>query len=112
MYAQMFYMVGMGVGFLFIPNVILPVFGLQTTDEVWIRILGALVVVFSGYYFVMIKEKSLPFFRASTVGRYVFCASLVAFVLLGLGEKPLYLFVALETGLAIWTHMALRKVVA
>ncbi len=109
MYAQIAYMVLAGTGFLFMPNVILQVLGMQPVDDVWIRIIGLLALVLASYYWVMTKNSILPFFKVSVWGRYGFCAGLVALVLFNLGEKPLILFAALETGLAVWTHLALRK---
>jgi hypothetical protein len=34
------YLVGLGLVLLLIPNVILPLFGFPTTEEVWIRVVG------------------------------------------------------------------------
>jgi len=48
MYAQLIYMMGMGVGFLFLPHLVLPLFGFADTSEVWIRVLGALVLGVAG----------------------------------------------------------------
>lgn len=109
MYAQIFYMIGMGVGFLFIPNIILPLFGFAPSNEVWIRILGALALCFASYYYAMTSQQNITFFWATVWGRYGFCACLAVLVLLQIGPTPLYLFAALETVLAIWTHWALLK---
>lgn len=39
-----------GLGFLLIPNLVLPVFGLPETTEVWIRVVGLLAFFVGGYY--------------------------------------------------------------
>lgn len=109
MYAQIIYMVIAGSGFLFMPQVVLPMFGMQAPQEVWIRILGLLALVFAYYYLAMTQNQVLAFFKASVWGRFVFCGGLAAVVLLGLGEKPLLLFAAVETALAVWTYVALKR---
>ena len=109
MYAQIAYMIFSGAGFLFMPNVVLPMFGIQPVDDVWIRVVGLLALVLASYYWVLTKNGVVPFFKVSVWGRYTFCAGLVALALLDFGEKPLILFAALETGLAAWTHLALKK---
>lgn len=109
LHVQMFYMLGMGAGFLFVPNGVLPLFGLATTIEVWIRVLGALVIGFAGYYYACIKSEHVPYFKATVYGRYWFCGCLVVLAALNLGDPMLYVFAAVETSFAIWTHTALKK---
>ena len=109
MYAQFGYMLIAGGGFLFMPNFVLSIFGMQPVDDVWIRVLGLLALVFATYYLTMIQNSVIPYFRASVWGRYLFCGGLAAFVLLGIGEKPLLLFAAAEGGLAVWTHVAMKR---
>lgn len=109
MYAQFGYMIIAGGGFLFMPNFVLSIFGMQPVDDVWIRVLGLLALVFATYYLTMIQNSVIPYFRASVWGRYLFCGGLAAFVLLGIGEKPLILFAAAEGGLAVWTHLAMKR---
>jgi hypothetical protein len=55
LYVQLFYMLGMVSGFLLVPNLALPVFGFYTTEEMWIRVLGALVIAFASYYCACIE---------------------------------------------------------
>ncbi len=42
------YVLFLGAGLLLIPNVILSVFRIEETDEVWIRIVGLLLIGFGG----------------------------------------------------------------
>jgi hypothetical protein len=44
------YVLVVGAGFLLIPNVILSVVQIEETDEVWIRILGLLLIGYGGFY--------------------------------------------------------------
>ena len=44
MYAQIVYMAGMGLPFLVAPNIMLPMLGLEPTNDIWIRVLGMLAL--------------------------------------------------------------------
>lgn len=109
MYAQVAYMLGMGLGLLVIPNLLLPLFGLPQTTDVWVRVLGALALVLCTYYYAMIKQQNTTYYRATVWGRYGFCVALVALVVLGYGAKPMLIFAVAEAVLAGWTHFALGK---
>lgn len=108
-YVQVVYMILMGISFLLLPKVILPVFGFSEPTEIWIRVFGVLIICFSYYYWVLASAEIKIFFRASVLVRYFFCLSLVVLTLSGYAEKPLLLFALLETSLAIWTHVVIKK---
>ncbi len=109
MYAQLAYMLGMGIGLLLMPNFVLSLLGISPASDNWIRVVGALALTMSLEYYWMIKQQSVPFFWASVWGRYLFCSLLIIIVTLGFVEKPVYALAALEIGLTIWTHLSLRK---
>ena len=102
------YVIGVGLGFLFIPNVILPLFGLPTTTEVWIHLTGLLAAIFGAYYIVCARNNLVPLFRATVPGRLVFAAGIGAFVLLDMAGPSLLLFGLLEIAGGLWTWWALR----
>lgn len=97
----------LGVMLLIIPNVLLAILGIPETDEVWIRVLGATVLVLGLYYISGGRAKATWFLRASVIGR-TFGAT-VFFVLVLLGMLPLFfvLFGMLELAAAAWTAYAL-----
>lgn len=109
MYVQAVYMCIAGAGFLVVPNLVLPMFGMATVDDVWIRVIGLLVLVFGAYYYAMAQHQVLPYYRVSVWGRYVVGLGLVALALLRLGEMPLLLFAGVDIALATWTLLALRQ---
>lgn len=108
--AQVAYMIVMGFSLLLVPNITLPFFKLSTTSEVWVRIIGALALTFSSYYYVCIKTEHLAFYRITIWGRYFFCSCLIALALTGVGELPILIFSFTELSLAIWTHISLKKI--
>lgn len=108
MYGQMIYVLLSGLSLLFIPNVLLGLFGFEPTHEIWIRVLGLLVLVLTIYYYHMARYGNDPVVRATVLGRLLFCGGLVGFVVLGLAKPALLGFAAAETGLALWTWWELR----
>lgn len=106
MYAQIAYMAGMGLPFLFAPNLMLPILGLEPTQEIWIRILGMLVLTLVVYYTLSVRRNNLEFARASVLGRLVFCLGLTVLALV-YDTYIFILFAILEAGLAIWTRRTL-----
>ncbi|OWY24254.1 hypothetical protein C7N43_16355 [Sphingobacteriales bacterium UPWRP_1] len=108
-YAQLIYMLGMGVGLLFFPNLLLGIFSISPATDVWVRVVGALALVLTFYYYTMLRQQNTTFFWATVWGRYAFCITLAGLVAFGFGETPLYLFAALEFLLAGWAHFALTN---
>ncbi len=108
MYGQMIYVLLSGLALLFIPNVLLTLFGFEPTHEIWIRVLGMLVLVLTIYYYHMARYGNDPVVWATVLGRLFFCGGLVVFVVLGLAKPTLIGFAVAETGLALWTWWELR----
>jgi hypothetical protein len=106
---QIAYVLISGLQLLFIPNFLLATFGLEPTSEIWIRVLGLLVLVLSFYYYAMYKNGGKEVIRATVQGRSLFCAGLVMFVILGMAKPVLIFFAVVETGLALWTLSEIRK---
>jgi hypothetical protein len=102
------YGLGVGVGFIVIPNVLLPLFGFPTTTEVWIRVVGLLALCLSVYEFLGVRNNDLSLFRSSVVVRVIFCIGMVAFALLGFGSFMLAGFGLVDLIFALWTWWALR----
>ena len=108
MYGQMIYVLLAGAQLLFIPNVLLGIVGMEPTTEIWIRLMGMLVLVLSIYYYYMAKYGNDKVVWATVLGRLIFCGGLVVFVLLGLAKPALIGFAIVETGLALWTWRELK----
>lgn len=98
-----------GVILLLTPNTLLRLFAFHETQEFWVRVLGALVVVVGYYYWVCGVGNARAFISASVPGRIVFCACLVSLVFLAGAPWSLALFGAVELATALWTFLALRK---
>jgi hypothetical protein len=97
-----------GAGFLFIPNTLLPLFGLPTTTEVWIRVIGLLVVILGYYYMYCARASAAPFIQVTVQGRIAFCLGLVALVAMGFSAPGVLLIGTVDALGAAWTWWALR----
>ena len=103
------YLFAIGFGFLLVPNMLLGLFGIPPTTEVYIRIVGMLLI-FLGYYDVQsARIDHKPFFQWSVYLRASVILFLTAFVLLGMAPASLILFGVIDLAGAIWTQLALRS---
>ena len=103
------YLVALGLALLVVPNVLLSLFAYPSTTEIWIRILGFILVVLGYYYIVAARHELTPFFRASVYGRPAVLVCFAGFALLGIAEPVLVLFGGIDLLGAIWTAFALRS---
>lgn len=102
------YALAMGIGFTFAPNMLLSIFGIPATTEVWIRVIGLLALAIGFYYLYAGRSNDLHFFRMSLIGRALFFVGMTAFALLNLGPTILIAFGLVDLLAALWTAYALR----
>jgi len=103
------YLCGLGLILLLVPNLLLEVFGVPPTREVWIRIIGMLVLCLSFYYVQVARNELTNFIRWTIWTRVAVIIYFVAFVLLVAAPKALLLFGLIDLLAAIWTWLALKK---
>lgn len=97
-----------GIVLLTAPNFMLRTFGMPETGEVWIRVVGMLVILLGFYYTQSARREIKDFFRLTVYARATVIFFFAAFVLLGYAESPLMLFGGLDFVGALWTWNALR----
>lgn len=102
------YLVLSGLSFILIPNIILPLFGLATTGEVWVRVVGLLALILGIYFLNSTRTSDRRFFRDTVLGRVIFCTGMLLFVVAGWGSPVLILFGLIDLAGAAWTWSALR----
>ena len=98
-----------GLNLMIAPNMLLGMFGIPVTNEVWIRVVGVLAFNIGVYYWYAAKCEAKAFFEATVYARGFVFVAFAAFVALGFVNKALILFGAVELIGAIWTWLALRK---
>jgi hypothetical protein len=102
-----FYVLAMGAILVAAPNLVLGIFGLETT-EVWVRVVGVLAFNIGIYYWAAAVAEARPVFVASVVTRALVFASFAVFVMLGFAKPVLVLFGAVDLLGGIWTASVLR----
>jgi len=75
-----FYMMGMGLGLLFIPNLILGTLRFAPTNDIWIRVLGLFAFCAGMLYFYCGRTNQTGFFHISVIERIVFFLGMVGIV--------------------------------
>ena len=102
-------MMVMGLVLLFIPNLILSMFGFPPTNDIWIRILGLLSFCAGMLYFYCGLTNQTGFFRISVTERIVFFLGIVGIVLFLPASPMLILIGSVDLFGAIWTALTLRS---
>ena len=103
------YMFGLGTILVLVPNVLLGLFGLPETTEVWTRVVGMLVLILGFYYFQASKNNMKDFFQWSVYCRISVLIFFIAFVLLDFAPPVLILFGLIDAVAAFWTQLSLRS---
>ena len=103
------YLVALGVILIVAPNFLLGIFLLPGTSEVWIRVVGVLVLYLGVYYTLAARKEMTDFFQWTVYIRPTLILFFAAFVLLGFVRPVLILFGAVDLLGAIWTGLALRS---
>lgn len=102
------YLLLLGLCLVIVPNLLLGVFGMPRTEEVWIRVLGVVVFNIGVYYWFAAKGESLEAFRATVYTRVIVLPLFIAFVVLGLASPVLILFGVADFAGAVWTWLSMR----
>ena len=90
-----------------IPNEFLSLFGLVTTDEVWIRVVGMLTAILGYYYFEASRHELTALIRATVYGRFAILAGFTCLVVLDMAPAVLLLFGVVDAVAALWTARSL-----
>ena len=102
------YLVVLGLILMIAPNFLLGLFALPGVTDIWIRVVGMLVLLLGFYYSQAARQEMTEFFQWTVYARSSVILFFTAFVLFGLASPPLILFGAVDLLGAIWTSLALR----
>jgi len=98
-----------GAVLLTVPNFLLGIFQIPSTDEVWIRVVGMLLFLLGVYYVLAAQKEMKDFFQWTVYVRASVVLFLTAFALLDF-VKPILILVGVVDLLgAIWTGMTLIR---
>jgi hypothetical protein len=102
-----YYVLGMGAILAAAPNVVLGLFGVAETDEVWIRVAGLIAIALGVVYTGAVRAGHVEIVRASVTARAVV---VLGFIVLAVTAGPwqLLIFGAVDAAGAAWSWAALR----
>lgn len=109
LYVQMAFVVVSGIPAVLAPNLILTLCGFPPTTDIWIRVLGLLLLAIAPYYYNMARHGNVPVVRATVQGRIFFSIGLLAFVALDMASWPMAALAVSELALAGWTAWELKQ---
>ena len=98
-----------GGGFMFMPHVVLGIFGLSAGDDIWIRFVGMLASIIGIYYLLAVHANLERFFVWTIPIRYYAAAFMVLMVVLGKVGAPILVFAAIDALGASWTWISLKQ---
>lgn len=102
------YLYALGLVLVAFPNAFLSLFHIPETNEVWIRVVGMLVLIIGFYYSTAAQNDFTAFLRATVYARFAVLAFFAAFALAGFAPPVLVLFGVIDAAAATWTGFALR----
>ncbi len=103
------YLIGMGIGFVVMPNLLLGMLGLPPTAEVWSRVVGMFALFLAFYYIQAARANLQPFIQWTVYTRCAAFLFFAAFVIAGLAGPILILLGSVDLLAAAWTEWAIRK---
>lgn len=102
------YLIGMGLGLVLMPNVVLRALGFPATDEVWTHVVGALALVLAFYYVSASRTDLRSFAKMTIPARIGVFLLFTGFVLAGWAGPVMIMLGAVDLLGALWTGSALR----
>jgi len=104
-----FYLLILGATLTAFPNMLLSIFQIEETTEVWIRVLGSIVFGIGLYYVFMAPSNNALFLTLSVYARSSILLWFIVFVFMGWAPVQLILFGLADAAGAFWTFMAIKK---
>ena len=103
------YILTLGLGLVLVPNLVLAALRMPPTSDVWIRVLGVVVINIGIFFWVAARTEAIALFHASVIVRPLILVWFGAFVLLGLASPMLLVFGVIEALCALWTWLTLKS---
>ena len=86
------YVAVVGIIMLVVPNFLLKTISRTSTTEVWIRVVGLLLLYLGFYYTQAARKEMTDFFRWTVYTRSTVIVFFATFVLLGFARPPMIMF--------------------
>ena len=102
------YLIGMGLGLVFVPNFVFATLGFPASSEVWPHVVGVLALVLAFYYISAARAHLSTFSQWTVPARIAVFVAFTAFVLAKWVGPMLVMIGAVDLIGALWTWWALR----
>src|SRR5205085_8403173 len=96
------YLLVLGPVLIVAPNFLLAVFGFAPTTEVFVRIVGVLVLLIGYLHINCARAELRPYFHWTVPARCSVFLFFIAFVLMGLAQPQLVIFGVVDLAAATW----------
>jgi type IV secretory pathway TrbL component len=106
---QSVYVVLTGLQLIFVPNMLLNMFDFGETYEIWIKVLGIVVLSLAFIYYAISKSGNTDVVRATVYSRLFVGAGFLLLAISGQAKMSLVLFAGIDIVTAVWTWMELKK---
>ena len=103
------YLAVIGLILLLVPNALITPFGIQPTNEVWIRLSGILLMALAVYYTLGAKHEIVVIMKATAFIRLTIIFFFTAFALLKLVSPNIIIFSAVDFLGGVWTLLMLKN---
>lgn len=103
------YLLVLGLTLVFVPNLLLNMFGLESSSEVWIRVVGTLAFALGLYYILVSPTNNETFLKVTVYNRLLIPVWFTFFVAMGWVKWQLILFGGVDLLGALWTWSAMRN---
>ena len=106
---QAAYVLLTGLQLIFVPNMLLSMFGFNATSEIWIKVLGIVVLSLSIIYYTVSKSGNDDVVRATMWSRLFVGIGFILLALTGQAKLSIILFAGIDIVTAVWTWFELKK---
>jgi hypothetical protein len=106
---QSIYVLLTGLQLIFIPNMLLNMFNFGETYEIWIKVLGIVVLSLAFVYYAVSKSSDTNVVRATVYSRLFVSVGFFLLAISGQAKMSLVLFAGIDIATAVWTWLELKK---
>ena len=103
------YLAVIGLILLIVPNALITPFGIEPTNEVWIRLSGILLMALAVYYTLGAKHEIVVIMKATDFIRLTIIFFFTAFALFKLVSPNIIIFSAIDFLGGVWTLLMLKN---
>jgi hypothetical protein len=106
---QAIYVIITGLQLIFVPNLLIGMFGFEETHEVWIQVLGIVILPLAAVYYAISKQGNREVVFSTIISRGFVGIGFLFLALTGATKMSIILFAGIDIATAVWTWMELNK---